>query len=88
MWRAALGNLRRPITLDAADGKGVSPDDAQRWLLGVTQGDALAGAAGEAIQRGIVTAALGSATLDSVAATVTAKPPNEEKTCNRVWWVA
>ena len=68
-------HLRGPLeslACNAADGSGVSVDGEDRWLLGVTQGDALAAAAGEAIERGIVTAALGSATLDSVAAAITA----------------
>ncbi len=38
------------------------------WLLGVTPGAALANAAADAIEQGIVTAALGSSTLDCLAA--------------------
>src|SRR5688572_14425286 len=67
--------LRGPLEMMAcnpANGEGVSTNGDERWLLGVTQGDALAAAAAEAIERGVVTAALGSATLDSVAAAVTA----------------
>jgi hypothetical protein len=68
-------HLRGPLEMmacNAADGKGLSPDGDENWLLGVTQGGALAAAADQAIERGITTAALGSATLDSVAAAVTA----------------
>jgi hypothetical protein len=61
------------IGCNAADGKGGSSEEAKRWLLGVAAGDALAAAAAEALERGITTAALGSATLDSVAAAATAR---------------
>ena len=67
--------LRGPLEVigcKAVDGKGVSSEGEERWLLGVAAGEALAGAAAEAIERGIVTAALGSATLGGVAAAATA----------------
>src|SRR5688572_24507372 len=60
------------MACNAADGSGVSTDGDDRWLLGVTQRDALAAAAAGATERGIVVAALGSAILDSVAAAVMA----------------
>src|SRR5688572_24359421 len=60
------------IGCKAADGRGISSEGEERWLLGVAAGQALAGAAAEAIERGIVTAALGSATLGGVAAAATA----------------
>jgi hypothetical protein len=69
--------LRGPLELigcNAADGTGVSSGREERWLLGVAAGDALAAAAAEASERGIVTAAPGSATLGGVAAAATALP--------------
>jgi hypothetical protein len=60
------------IGCDAADGLPVSSDDGRRWLLGVTPGDSLANAAAEAIERGIVTAALGASTLGCIGAAAAA----------------
>ncbi len=60
------------IGCNATDGMPVAPDNPVRWLLGVTPANALAAAAAEAIERGIVTSALGSATLGRIAAAATA----------------
>src|SRR5688500_3988254 len=59
------------IGCNATDGRGVAPGKPERWLLGVASGDAVAAAAGKALRRGIVSSALGSATLAGAAAAVT-----------------
>ena len=60
------------IGCTADSGLPISAHENTTWLLGVTPGAALASAAAEAIERGIVTAALGSSTLDCLAALTTA----------------
>lgn len=56
------------IGCTAESGQPVTPQNDRPWLLGVTSGAGLASAAAEVIGRGVVTTALGSATLCHLAA--------------------
>lgn len=62
----------------------MSAKGSDAWLLGVTPGAALASAAADAIERGIVTTALGSSTLDCLA-TLTAVLKIDGRGTVRLW---